>query len=527
MPLLSVKNLSVQFQIPRQPAFDALQRVSFTLDKGETLALVGESSSGKTITALSILGLLPYPQARHPSGSIIFEGKELLNAGEAALQKIRGNRIAMIFQEPMTALNPVHTIEKQISEVLFLHKGLDKVAARKRVIELLHLVGFPEGQDRLETYPHQLSGGQRQRVMIAMALACEPDLLIADEPTTALDLTIQAEILTLIKDLQKRFSMALLLISHDLGMVKYMADRIAVMRYGKILEQGPTKTILKKPKDPYTQHLIDAEPHGQPDSLLPGAPVLLQCTNITVSFQTRHFFRKSPPFYAVKDASFEVRTGETLGIVGESGSGKTTLAYALLQLLSFQGSLSFEGKLINGIKRSDLRALRKHMQIIFQDPFSSLNPRLTVAQIIAEGLEVHDKSATPSEREGQVCAILQEVGLDPHVRHRYPHEFSGGQRQRIAISRALVLNPKLLILDEPTSALDRSVQAEVIQLLRHLQTKYRIAYVFISHDLKVVRAMSHRIIVMQQGRIVEMGLTEDIYRKPQNLYTQRLLAAVL
>lgn len=527
MTLLSVTNLSVRFQAPRQVPFDALQRVSFTLDKGETLALVGESSSGKTITALSILGLLPYPLASHPSGSILFEGKELLNAGETSLQKIRGNRIAMIFQEPMTALNPVHTIEKQISEVLFLHKGLDKVAARKRVVELLQLVGFPEGVDRLGTYPHQLSGGQRQRVMIAMALACEPDLLIADEPTTALDLTIQAEILTLIKDLQKRFSMALLLISHDLRMVARMADRIAVMRSGRILEQGSTQDILNAPQDPYTKHLIASEPHGHPGPLMPNASLLLQCKDITVSFGTRGLFRKAPPFYAVNGASFDVRAGETIGIVGESGSGKSTLAYALLQLLPLEGEVLFESRLIKGLKRAELRDLRKHMQIIFQDPFSSLNPRLSVAQIISEGLEVHDRASTREARDRKVCAILQEVGLDPSVRHRYPHEFSGGQRQRIAISRALILNPKLLILDEPTSALDRSVQAEVIELLRHLQAKHGISYIFISHDLKVVRAMSHRIIVMKQGKIVEAGSTEDIYTNPQNPYTQRLLAAAL
>jgi microcin C transport system ATP-binding protein len=528
MTLLTVSNLSVQFRSHQQPAFDALTSVSFTLDKGDTLALVGESGSGKTITALSILGLLPYPLAHHPSGSILFEGQELLNASEKKLRQIRGNRIAMIFQEPMTALNPLHTIEQQIQEVLFLHKKLDKAAAHNRVIELLQLVGFRDGVHRLNAYPHQLSGGQRQRVMIAMALACEPTLLIADEPTTALDVTIQAEIIKLIQELQQKFGMALLLISHDLGMVAKMASRIAVMRNGEIVEQGATAEILKRPQHPYTQHLIAAEPHGHPAPIHPQAPLLLQCQGISVSFQRRLWLqKKTPDVWAVDNVSFSVKQGETLGIVGESGSGKSTLAYAILRLLPCSGEINFENHLLHQLKHRALRPLRQKMQIIFQDPFSSLNPRLSVGQIIGEGLEVHERHLPPIERQKKVAAILQEVDLDPDVYHRYPHEFSGGQRQRIAIARALVLNPHLLILDEPTSALDRSVQAEVIDLLRRLQEKHRITYLFISHDLKVVRAMSHRLIVMQQGRVVETGTTEEIYTQPQHPYTQRLLAAAL
>ncbi|MEI8295159.1 MAG: ABC transporter ATP-binding protein [Alphaproteobacteria bacterium] len=529
MTLLSVSNLSVQFRKNHQPICDAVTAVSFTLNQGDTLALVGESGSGKTITALSILGLLPYPMAHHPSGSILFEGQELLNASEKKLQQIRGNRIAMIFQEPMTALNPLHTIEQQIQEVLFLHKNLNKAEAHARVIELLQLVGFRDGVKRLNAYPHQLSGGQRQRVMIAMALACEPTLLIADEPTTALDVTIQAEILKLIQDLQQQFGMALLLISHDLGMVAKMASRIAVMRHGEIVEQGTSTSILKNPQHPYTQHLIAAEPRGHPAPLQSNAPLVLQATNIRVSFQARRRWlqKKTPDVWAVDNVSLAIKQGETLGVVGESGSGKSTLAYALLRLLPCSGEINFENHLLHQLKTRDLRPLRQKMQIIFQDPFSSLNPRLSVGQIIAEGLEVHERHLTATERQQKVVNILREVDLHQDVYHRYPHEFSGGQRQRIAIARALVLNPRLLILDEPTSALDRSVQAEVIDLLRRLQEKHRITYLFISHDLKVVRAMSHRLIVMQQGQVVETGTTEEIYTQPQHPYTQRLLAAAL
>lgn len=511
MTLLTVSNLSVQFRINLQEPFDALKSVSFSLDKGDTLALVGESGSGKTITALSILKLLPYPLAHHPSGSILFEGQELLSADEKKLRQIRGNRIAMIFQEPMTALNPLHTIEQQIQEVLFLHKNLSKEAARNRVIELLQLVGFRDGITRLNAYPHQLSGGQRQRVMIAMALACEPALLIADEPTTALDVTIQAEILKLIKELQQRFGMALLLISHDLGMVTKMASRIAVMRHGEVVEQGKTTEILKNPQHNYTQHLLASEPYGHPAPIQPQAPITLACKDISVSFQSQSWLqKKTPQVCAVNNVSLSVKQGETLGIVGESGSGKSTLAYAILRLLPCKGEMSFESHLLHQLKHHELRPLRQKMQIIFQDPFSSLNPRLSVGQIIAEGLQVHTSYLSPEERQKRVTTILQEVDLDPGLYHRYPHEFSGGQRQRIAIARALVLNPHLLILDEPTSALDRSVQAEVIELLRQLQEKHHITYLFISHDLKVVRAMSHRVIVMQQGQVVETGLTEDI-----------------
>jgi microcin C transport system ATP-binding protein len=528
MTLLKVNQLSVHFHSPNHPPSEAVKDVSFSLNQGETLALVGESGSGKSVSALSILGLLPYPMASHPTGSILFEGQELLNAPESTLRKVRGHDIGMIFQEPMTALNPLHTLEKQIAEPLLIHKGMTKAQAKERVIELLHLVGFGDGVNRLQAYPHQLSGGQRQRVMIAMALACEPKLLIADEPTTALDVTIQANILELIRHLQQKLEMGLLLISHDLGMVAKMADNIAVMRGGKIVEQGRTIKVLTTPRHPYTKHLIESEPSGHPAPVAPSASSILKTNDIHVIFkgQKKSWINQgSPDVLAVNGISFSLAAGETLGIVGESGSGKSTLAYAILRLVESQGQINFCGTELQNLSRKNVRPLRPQMQIIFQDPFSSLNPRLSIGQIVAEGLEIHQKHLGKKAIEEQVQAILGEVGLPSDTRYRYPHEFSGGQRQRIAIARALILKPKLLILDEPTSALDRSIQAEVIDLLRNLQKRYQLAYLFISHDLKVVRAMSHRIIVMKDGHVVEEGKTEKLFTKPKNSYTKSLIRA--
>lgn len=526
MTLLQINNLSVQFRRSHLAPFDAVKNISFAINQGETLALVGESGSGKSVTAHSILGLLPYPAASHPSGSILFEGKELLGKGEDYLKEFRGNQIGMIFQEPMTALNPLHSIEKQISEVLFVHKNLSKKAAKERVLELLDLVGFKDGSNRLEALPHQLSGGQRQRVMIAMALACDPKLLIADEPTTALDVTIQAGIIKLLKQLQKQFNTGLLLISHDLSMVSQIADNIAVMRQGEIVEMGTTHQILTAPTHPYSQALVAAEPSGHPTPLASNPEKILQISNIEVTFDAKSswFGKKKEGFKAVNDISIELHQGETLGVVGESGSGKSTLAYALLKLLKSSGSIIFMGKDIAPLSMKELRPYRSKMQIVFQDPFSSLNPRLSIAQIIAEGLEVHQK-LNQQELEAAVIQSLEEVGLSADVRFRYPHEFSGGQRQRISIARALVLKPKLLVLDEPTSALDRSIQAEVIDLLRNLQQKHQLSYLFISHDLKVVRAMSHRIMVMKQGKIVEIGDAEQVITNPQTEYAKTLKKA--
>ncbi|RZI46821.1 ABC transporter ATP-binding protein [Candidatus Finniella inopinata] len=529
-PLLKVSNLGVVFKQQNQPDFVAAQEVSFQLERGQTLALVGESGSGKSVTALSILGLLPYPQANHPNGSITFKGQELLNQSEDLLRTIRGRKIAMVFQEPMTALNPLHTLEKQIGESLQVHLGFTPKQTRQRVIELLKLVGFPEGVDRLNAYPHQLSGGQRQRVMIAMALACEPEILIADEPTTALDVTIQAGIIRLIQSLQKRFDMGLLLISHDLAMVAKIADHVAVMQAGKIVEHGPTQQVLRSPAHPYTQHLIAAEPHGHPHPVSENAPIILQANDVHVSFSKAGTFwdslkgKKPEQVYAVQDVSLRLKQGETLGIVGESGSGKSTLAYALLRLQTCQAScLKFEGQSLLTLSARQMRPWRQYLQIIFQDPFGSLNPRLSIAQTIAEGLTVHHPSLTPAQIDEKVCKTMVEVGLNPDWRHRYPHEFSGGQRQRVAIARALILKPKVLVLDEPTSALDRSIQAEVIHLLKDLQKRYNLSYLFISHDLKVVRSLSHRMLVMQAGRVIEEGLTEQVFTSPQNDYTKRLI----
>lgn len=526
MTLLQIKNLSVQFKRAQLEPFEAVKNISFKINQGETLALVGESGSGKSVTAHSILGLLPYPAASHPFGSILFENKELLGKGDGYLKEFRGNQIGMIFQEPMTALNPLHSIEKQISEVLFVHKNLSKKAAKERVLELLDLVGFKDGSNRLDALPHQLSGGQRQRVMIAMALACEPKLLIADEPTTALDVTIQAGIIKLLKELQRQLNTGLLLISHDLSMVSQIADNIAVMRHGEIVEIGKTRQILTAPVHPYTQALVAAEPSGHPAPLSNNPEKILSASNIEVTFDVKSnwFGKKGEGFKAVNDISIDLYQAETLGIVGESGSGKSALAYALLKLLKSSGTIVFMGKNIAPLSMKELRPYRSKMQIVFQDPFSSLNPRLSIAQIIAEGLEVHQK-LTKEELELAVIQSLEEVGLSADVRFRYSHEFSGGQRQRISIARALVLKPKLLVLDEPTSALDRSIQAEIIDLLRNLQEKHQLSYLFISHDLKVVRAMSHRIMVMKEGKIVEIGDAEQVINNPQTDYAKTLKKA--
>jgi len=529
MSLLEIRDLSVTFGGWRgAPPVEAVKRASFTLDRGETLALVGESGSGKSVTALSILQLLPYPSARHtPESSIRFAGEELVGGAPARLREIRGNRIAMIFQEPMTSLNPLHTLEKQIGETLLIHKHMSGAAARARTLELLRLVGLRDAESRLGAYPHQLSGGQRQRVMIAMAIANEPDILIADEPTTALDVTIQAQILELMRDLKDRLGMALLLITHDLTIVRHMAERVCVMTQGEIVEQGRTADIFAQPQHPYTGRLLAAEPKGRVPPADPAAPVLIEGDDVKVWFPIRSgVFRRIKGYVkAVDGVSLKVRAGSTLGVVGESGSGKTTLGLALLRLLDAEGEIRFRGHDIAHERQRRLRPLRREMQVVFQDPYSSLSPRLSIAQIVGEGLRVHNLSASEAERRQLIEETLAEVGLDPAAAERYPHEFSGGQRQRIAIARALVLKPRFLVLDEPTSALDMSVQAQIVDLLRELQERYGLAYLFISHDLKVVRALSHEILVMKDGEIVESGSTERVMTAPEHPYTRALMAA--
>ncbi len=523
--LLEVKDLSVNFGAGDK-AVRAVRGVGFDIKRGETVALVGESGSGKSVTALSVLQLLPYPAASHPTGSIRFQGKELVGASTRELLAVRGNRISMIFQEPMTSLNPLHTIERQVNEVLILHKGLSREAARKRTLELLEQVGIPEAAKRLDAYPHQLSGGQRQRVMIAMALANEPDLLIADEPTTALDVTIQAQILKLLKSLQARYGMALLFITHDLGIVRKMADRVCVMTQGRIVEQGPVAEIFGNPQHSYTQHLLSAEPKGRPAAADPSAPEILRLDDLKVHFPIRRGLMRRTVGHvkAVDGVSIALREGHTIGLVGESGSGKTTLGLALLKLERSEGGIRFDGRELQGLSQRELRPMRREMQIVFQDPFSSLSPRMSVGEIIGEGLEVH-KIGTPQERATMIEQVLREVGLDPASRDRYPHEFSGGQRQRISIARALVLKPRLIVLDEPTSALDMSVQAQIVDLLRDLQQKYKLAYLFISHDLKVVRALADEVVVLRHGKVVERGPASQIFEAPQTPYTQALIAA--
>ncbi|HBX53833.1 ABC transporter ATP-binding protein [Pseudomonas sp. UBA2684] len=522
--LIEVRDLTVEF-VSGDLKHRVVERVSFDIKRGETLALVGESGSGKSVTAHSILRLLPYPLAQHPSGSIRYAGEDLLKLNEKKLRSIRGNRIAMVFQEPMTSLNPLHSIEKQVNEVLALHKGLRGKAATARTLELLELVGIPEPHKRLKAYPHELSGGQRQRVMIAMALANEPELLIADEPTTALDVTVQLKILELLKDLQARLGMALLLISHDLNLVRRIAHRVCVMQRGQIVEQASCEELFHAPQHPYTQELLGAEPSGEPVANPAGAP-LLEIDDLRVWFPIKKGLLRRTVDYvkAVDGINFSLPQGQTLGIVGESGSGKSTLGLAILRLLGSQGAIRFQGQALNGLSQQQVRPLRRQMQVVFQDPFGSLSPRMSVSMIVGEGLRIH-RMGTEAEQEQAIIDALLEVGLDPETRHRYPHEFSGGQRQRIAIARALVLKPALILLDEPTSALDRTVQRQVVELLRSLQAKYNLTYLFISHDLAVVRALSHQLMVVKQGQVVEQGPADAIFAAPQHIYTQQLLEA--
>jgi microcin C transport system ATP-binding protein len=527
-PLLDVRDLSVAFRQGNTRNL-AVDRISFSIGKGETLALVGESGSGKSVSALSVMKLLPYPAASHPSGSVRFKGQELLAADEHTLRKVRGNDITMIFQEPMTSLNPLHTVERQIGEILDLHQGLSGSERRQRIIELLTKVGIRDPETRLLDFPHQLSGGQRQRVMIAMALANNPDLLIADEPTTALDVTVQAQILKLLKDLQAETQMAMLLITHDLGIVRHMASQVCVMQRGKIVEAGETEKVMSQPQHAYTKMLLAAEPKGKPPTTDHSAPVIVSAEKLKIWFPIkRGFFRKVVGHIkAVDGVDVTVRAGQTLGVVGESGSGKTTLGLALLRLIASEGSIVYAGRRIDGFNAGAMRPLRKDMQIVFQDPFGSLSPRLSILQIVEEGLIVQGKAFTPEQRRDRVAKALAEVGIDPATMERYPHEFSGGQRQRIAIARALALEPKFIVLDEPTSALDMSVQAQIVDLLRQIQETHRLAYLFISHDLRVVRALANEVIVLRNGLAVEHGDTAQIFDKPQSDYTKALIAAAL
>ena len=524
--LLDVRNLSVAFHQGGRTML-AVDRISFSVKQGETVALVGESGSGKSVTALSVMKLLPYPSASHPTGSIHFEGRDMLKLSEREIRQVRGNRVSIIFQEPMTSLNPLHTIGKQIGEALLLHQGLTGLKARARILELLTQVGIPEPETRLASYPHQLSGGQRQRVMIAMALANEPDLLIADEPTTALDVTVQAQILTLLKELQKRLGMAMLFITHDLGIVRRLAETVCVMKDGKIVEQGPVERVFTAPQHPYTKALLAAEPKPDPAPLRPNEPIVVEAKDLKVWFPIkRGVLRKIVGYIkAVDGVDVAVRKGETLGIVGESGSGKTTLGLAILRLISSQGPIIFLGKTIAGLKFKEMLPIRHAMQIVFQDPYGSLSPRMSVSDIIEEGLWVHHPKMTEDERERRVVRALRDVGLDPETRFRYPHEFSGGQRQRIALARAVVLEPTFIVLDEPTSALDMLIQAQMVDLLRDLQKRLNLTYLFISHDLRVVAALASRLMVMRNGKVVEEGPASELFANPKSDYTRALFAA--
>ena len=524
--ILSVRDLSVAFHQGGNTSL-AVDRVSFDIRRGEVVALVGESGSGKSVTANSILKLLPYPAASHPSGEIHFNGRDLLSASDAELRAVRGNDITMIFQEPMTSLNPLHSIERQIGEILKLHQDIEGPAARVKILELLNQVGIREPEKRLAAYPHELSGGQRQRVMIAMALANRPELLIADEPTTALDVTVQAQILELLKNLKEEHGMSMLFITHDLGIVRKFADRVCVMTRGQIVETGPVEEIFTNPQHAYTRHLLAAEPKGAPRPADDSQPVVIEAEDVKVWFPIKAGFlrRVVDHVKAVDGIDLKLRAGHTLGVVGESGSGKTTLGLALTRLISSKGRIAFVGQDIAGRTFAEMRPLRRRMQIVFQDPYGSLSPRMSVADIVAEGLKIHEPSLSEAERDHRVTAALEETGLDPTTRWRYPHEFSGGQRQRIAIARAMVLKPEFVMLDEPTSALDMSVQAQVVELLRDLQAKHNLAYLFISHDLKVVRALANDIIVMRSGRVVEKGPANDIIERPGEAYTKALMAA--
>jgi microcin C transport system ATP-binding protein len=525
-PLLSVRDLSVAFHQADDSQM-AVDRISFDIKRGETVALVGESGSGKSVSALSVLRLLPYPAASHPTGEIRFKGQDLLSAPEAAIRDVRGNAITMIFQEPMTSLNPLQTVERQISEILHLHQPISADEARKQVLDLLDQVGIRDPRQRLASYPHQLSGGQRQRVMIAMALANRPELLIADEPTTALDVTVQAQILELLRDLKTRHGMAMLFITHDLGIVRKFADRVCVMTKGKIVETGPTAGIFANPQHAYTKHLLAAEPKGKPPYRAENAPVVMRADNIKVWFPVKQGFlrRTVDHIKAVDGLSLKLKAGQTLGVVGESGSGKTTLGLALMRLIRSEGEIFFEDKPLHALSFKQMKPLRSAMQVVFQDPFGSLSPRMSIADIVGEGLAIHARSLSAKERDRQVANALEEVGLDAATRWRYPHEFSGGQRQRIAIARAMVLKPRFVMLDEPTSALDMSVQAQVVDLLRDLQARHDLAYLFISHDLKVVRALANDVIVMRAGKVVEQGVADQIFDQPKTDYTKALMAA--
>ncbi|MGH1455742.1 MAG: ABC transporter ATP-binding protein [Alphaproteobacteria bacterium] len=527
-PILQIKNLHVDFKTP-SGVFHAVKGISFDVKHGQTVALVGESGSGKSVSALSAMRLLPYPMASHPKGSILFEGDELLDKGESYMRAIRGQQMGMIFQEPQSALNPLHTIERQIAEVLKVHQGMSNDKARARVLELLDMVQLPHLKQRLKAYPHELSGGQRQRIMIAMALANNPELLIADEPTTALDVTVQAQILELLQDLQKELNMAMLLITHDLSVVEKMADYVCVMQHGEMMEQNDAKTLFTKPTHEYTKMLLNTIPRGAAKPIAKDAPSLIKGTGVKVYFPNKKsFFGKPISFVkAVDGIDLTIRCGETLGVVGESGSGKSTLGLAALRLLSSQGEIDFDGVKISALNQKSMRPMRERMQIVFQDPYASLSPRMTVAQIIEEGLKLHRKNLGKEERDALVVKALQDVHMDADTRHRYPHEFSGGQRQRICIARAMVLNPEFVVLDEPTSALDVSVQAEVVDLLRELQEKHNLTYMFISHDLRVVRAMSHHVMVMKDGKVIETGSAQEVFENPKQDYTKALLDAAM
>ena len=525
-PLLSIRDLSVAFSSGGQQTL-AVDRVSFDIGKGETMALVGKSGSGKSVTALSILKLLPYPAAHHPSGTITFKGREILALSEREMRRVRGDNITIVFQEPMTSLNPLHTIEKQIGEILLLHRGLTGKAARARTLEVLTRVGIPDPQSRLASYPHQLSGGQRQRVMIAMALANEPDLLIADEPTTALDVTVQAQIIELLQDIQKRLGMSLLFITHDLGIVRKIAQKVCVMKEGKIVEKGAVERVFTAPEHPYTRALLAAEPKPDPAPPQPHAPMMLEATDLKVWFPIKRGLLRTIVGHikAVDGVSVDLRKGETLGVVGESGSGKTTLGLALLRLISSEGPIVFMGNELQGLRFKQMRPFRRDMQIVFQDPYGSLSPRLSVADIIKEGLQVHHPKMPERERDARIVRALGDVGLDPATRFRFPHEFSGGQRQRIAVARAIVLEPTFVVLDEPTSALDMLIQAQMVDLLRELQKRRDLTYLFISHDLRVVAALASRLLVMRQGKVVEAGAAAELFKNPKSDYTRALFAA--
>ncbi len=527
--LLQIKNLSIDFKTSGE-IVRAVDNVSLEIRRGQTIALVGESGSGKSVTALSVMQLLPYNVASHGEGSSInFEGEELVNKGDSFMRAIRGQKIGMIFQEPLTALNPLHTIEKQISEVLFLHQNMKKDQARARVLELLDLVGLENLKTRLNAYPHQLSGGQRQRVMIAMALANDPDLLIADEPTTALDVTVQAQILELLQELKTRLNMALLLITHDLTIVEKMADHVCVMQSGKIVEQGAARPLFKTPQHAYTKMLLNARPKGEAIAVDTAAPIVMQGIDIKIHFPDKKDFFGRPKRWvkAVDGINIVAKKGQTIGIVGESGSGKTTLGLGLLRLIESKGQILFKGQNIEDLNNKGMLPLREEMQIVFQDPFGSLSPRMSISQIIGEGLRIHRKNLKPAQIEASIMQALEDVHMDPETRHRYPHEFSGGQRQRIAIARAIALKPEFIVLDEPTSALDLSVQAQIVDLLRELQDKHDISYIFISHDLRVVKAMAHDLIVMKDGKVVEAGSAQEIFESPKEEYTKALLEAAL